>query len=165
MTDLNVRGTMIKVEQAPSSLTCTLLIAQEALDGYIWANEADNPTACQKIDNNATVTICQIDILTYGSDTNTYHVEIWSDNARAGTQYGSDSEIKACPSAAWYSFTFGTNPEPPGDYFIHFIKDTGNKIGWRTTTNVNAYVDTNYDMHYNGGDQNRDACFRVYTMQ
>ena len=150
---------------AGGALECTLLITQAVQDGYVWGSEGDNPNTCQKIDNNESTEICKVEIYPAHGDTNEYHVELWSDNVRAGTKYGNSELVELGTALTFHSFTFATNPEPPGDYFIHIILDSGSKVGIGTTTTVTSYLDTNYDLNTNGSDVDRDLTFKVWTMQ
>lgn len=148
--------------------SCSVLITQSTNNtGY----QLDDITA-QRISNASTVEICQILmpwLSEYGNEL-TIHIEIWSDINRAGTQYGSDSNqvVFSNTSLDVKTFTFGTNPQPPGDYFMHFIQDDGGVEGqhiFYVALSPTAYSTTDYDLYSNGVDMDYDAVFTIYTIQ
>lgn len=148
---------------------------QQIDNEFYQITSANNP--CQKVQNAAgTVEICeaQIRVQFAGSDC-AFHLEIWSDAAKAGTQYGSDSNsytvVGGDVTAGWKTFTFATNPEPPGDFFIHVVVEDANLFNWRMGYNDatgSNYLDTDYAAYLSGAVTNSgkdDRCFILSIIQ
>lgn len=168
-----------RVPTKASSLTCQFLV-QSTGDNDYYSTSTD---IAQKIKSSG-VTVCQIDLkLSWlsGTDGNV-KIQLWSNANKSGTQYGSDSSIVDVtlagyyPTPAWASFTFATNPEPTGDFWICLVKTGTNDVGWRIDYNhvpgagyypyIDATADEAYCAYAFGANRTTTDCtFKLYTMQ
>lgn len=123
----------------------------------------------QYVNNASSIEICQIDVEMYWSGTTgNCHLELWSDAAMAGTQYGSDSEtiaINVNSPGTIFTFTFVINPEVSGNFYVHFIEESGSLRVRVSTDNTTGLGDESYDFISGGSDRNDDAAMTIYTMQ
>lgn len=136
--------------------TCTQFDSQESFNDYQYLGSPQ----WQKVTNATARNICEVQLYIGNSSatTQSVHVEIWSDSARAGTKYGSNSDSvtidqsQGTPSfyRGWWVFSWsGTKPNPSGDFYIHVFNDTG-------TVNLNMWSDTGLSSGSYGG-----YCYRV----
>jgi hypothetical protein len=105
----------------------------------------------------------------YG-DQSCVHIEIWSDSAKAGTKYGGNSSqncFNNTESGVQKDYTWSSNyPNPSGDFFIHFVVDSGSAAATRVVTAAETcYEDTTYDHFLAGVDSDRDTAFILYNLQ
>lgn len=166
-------------KQTASSLTCQSFAESTTSNDYY-----DTSTnISQKIKFTGGGTVCQIDLkLQWMSGTDAKgKIQLWSNADRTGTQYGSDSNEVSVTSAsyfpaAWATFTFGTQPTPPGDFWICLVKTGSDNFGWRIDYNHTngsgyyPYTDASGDAAYcayafGANRTTTDCAFKLYTMQ
>lgn len=154
------------VVSAPA-LTCTKIIDESGNSG---SSKSFDELSGQAIDYTTPITICKIVFYFYNESAASYesHVEIWSDIYAQGTQFGFDSTNQTVNSVTptRYEYTWASNyPEPSGDYFVHVFGLGSYDTQFVVTTDVDAYVNTNFDMFRTHADQNADSAFEVWGLQ
>lgn len=162
--------TVVVIQPAAVALTCQQWAAYTAgTANYINGNRNS-----QKLNVTGAIEICKVKFKMYstGGDS-TVKVQIWTDEAKAGTKYGSDSNTVSVTDTSdpgtWYDFTFTTNPSVPTstDVFVHAVYVNEGVSGFRfnVLNGTTGYSDTNYDYWRDGVDTNYDLDFEVWTMQ
>lgn len=155
---------------ATESGSCTLsdLYNENTSDYGGSAGSAANDY--QYVNNAASRSFCKVAMELYRTSSDvTVHLELWSDAAKSGTQYGSDSGqvvVSATALGTLYDFTFGSNPDPPGNFYTHVIVDSGSYAFLRYGTVLGdpdtGLGDTNYDFYKDGVEQTHDAKLMFY---
>ncbi len=160
----------VVADNASSCVASTEMVAMSATDKPTTIN--DNADNAQHVKNSANIEICQVDILGYLTDTQTsgtVHVEIWSDDSKAGTQYGGDSDATANTHATEGEISFIWSSNAPtgitGDFFMHLVHDSGDRTRWTGYTSSSTYEDSTYDFHLAGADTNDDISFRIHVTE
>jgi len=134
---------------------------QTDTDDFWWAKT----NLCQEIKGATTVTKVKL-LLYYQTAATDVHLEAWSDNAMAGVQYGTDSQTVSVSTTdsggKEYTFYFGTDPTPPGDWFLHIVPAVDDRVICLGHTDETKYEDTNYDCNRDGVDLDVDLVFKIY---
>lgn len=135
-----------RVSSTVAAPAITLFASQTTANDYQYVGSWAG-VQWQKVTNAEARNICEVQLLCAGGTApQNMHVEIWSDSARAGTKYGASSDtISMGPNQAWWAFRWsGTNPNPSGDFYIHFFNETNTETGrwWANTalTTTSSYT-------------------------
>jgi hypothetical protein len=129
----------------------------------------------QKLQVTAAKEVGEVDLSIRVDDTktNTFTIEFWSDELRAGTKYGDTSNVVdvADTDTLWVFYTADwvgkTMPSFSGDVFMHVIYGGLDTFQVQTTATVTAYVDDTYDAwrdNITPADFNNDLTFRIRTV-
>jgi hypothetical protein len=169
----DARGLMMMGGGVKKTLVETLYV-QQTTDNEYYSPGTSNVYA-QKIKfSGGTVTKIKLK-LGWQAANATCKIGLYS-AATDGTRYGDEStetvtttQITHQP-AVWETFTFATNPQPTGDFYIRVI-NSDPTLQWRMGYNQAGgtnYEDTDYAAYGNGSVLNSgmdDLCFEVYTLQ
>lgn len=152
-----------------SSLTCTSLIdtSTESVNSYpsVSLTAADNYQQIKA--QGASFTVCQVDVyLSCATSDGTSHIEFW--NTAGDTKYGDSSDSVSIVSAggALYTFTWsGTAPTiPNADVHMRIIRE-GTLIRFGLGANDTLYENTSYSAFSYGTDKDKDAIFKIWSLQ
>jgi len=121
----------------------------------------------QGIKNSSARTISKVRIkLENAAGDTTGTVGIYSLQNAGGTQTGTSSQAVTLTgaTAAWYEFTWASNPTTTaGDFFICLSCGSGN-IRVRTSTVSTSYENSSYDYWNDATTHAADMVFEIYTI-
>lgn len=123
--------------------------------------------------NAQSITVCKIAItLNYNSGGATAHLELWSDSAREGTQYGGTPDTQSINEAAPgipYTFEFDTTNQPiTGNFYVHVIGDTEGVCMRCSDGSGCGFFGTDaagYNLYTNGANKMQDCVMTIWYLQ
>jgi len=159
MADITINdGLPVADLNDPTQPALTLFASQTVLNDYAQSNLGrGSQTLCQKIYVDGVVDIAEV-VLTLGAHTSgpRAELEFWTDADRAGVQLGDNSDwvlINVTGTTSTTEFTFAFNPpvKLDADCFLHLMNPhVVYPVYWRTSTDENDYIDSNYLAYKDG---------------
>jgi hypothetical protein len=147
-----------------AATVCTSLWTQTTDQDY-WGLPT-NGWCAQFLENSVAREVCKVKVKmqNVGAGDRTLYCVLRSAKNGGGSQYGDNSEtVTISPSAAaWYTFTWITNPTAPaGDFYLSWCQGGGSGLQIRSTAGV-AHT---YCLSVGTTDYNADGCYEFWTMQ